>query len=107
MIYEYRCNDCENQFEVWAKVADPAPEACPKCSSPKLEKVIFATNFALKGGGWYAGGYADSKKEAGKPSTVNNSGNGTSSSGETKTAGTAKSGETKTVKKDTVKKAES
>lgn len=57
MIYEYKCNDCDHQFEVWAKVSDPAPSECPSCKSAQLEKVIFATNFALKGGGWYAQGY--------------------------------------------------
>lgn len=57
MIYEYACQDCQNRFEVWAKVSDPAPSACPACQSSKLEKVIFATNFALKGSGWYTTDY--------------------------------------------------
>ena len=61
MIYEYVCNDCEHRFEVWAKISDPAPSACPKCQSSKLEKVIFATNFALKGTGWYTTDYKKPK----------------------------------------------
>ncbi|NCN42178.1 zinc ribbon domain-containing protein [bacterium] len=64
MIYEYRCQDCETQFEVWAKMSDPAPESCPDCSSEKLEKIISATNFALKGGGWYSQGYGSSKSNS-------------------------------------------
>ncbi len=71
MIYEYRCKNCENQFEVWAKVSDPAPTACTKCESPELERVIFATNFALKGGGWYSQGYQSSGKGAEANQTVN------------------------------------
>jgi len=70
MIYDYRCEDCQNVFEVWAKVADPAPEACPKCASPKLVKVISAPAFALKGSGWYTTDYKKSsapKKEEAAP----------------------------------------
>jgi len=72
MIYEYACQDCEHRFEVWAKIADPAPESCPKCQSAKLEKVIFATNFALKGSGWYTTDYKKPavKSEATKTEAV-------------------------------------
>jgi putative FmdB family regulatory protein len=57
MIYEYGCKSCEHRFEVWAKISDPAPESCPKCSLPHVEKVISATSFALKGSGWYTTDY--------------------------------------------------
>jgi putative FmdB family regulatory protein len=66
MIYEYACNDCNHRFEVWAKVSDPAPNECPECQSSQLEKVIFATNFALKGSGWYTSDY----KRAAKPAAA-------------------------------------
>jgi len=67
MIYEYRCNDCQSVFEVWQKMSDPAPEACEKCSSPKVERIISQTSFALKGSGWYSSGYSS------KPSPDNKS----------------------------------
>jgi putative FmdB family regulatory protein len=57
MIYEYGCNDCGHRFEVWAKVSEPAPESCPQCHQPKIEKIISATAFALKGSGWYTSDY--------------------------------------------------
>jgi putative FmdB family regulatory protein len=60
MIYEYKCGDCEKVHEVWAKMSDPAPAHCPECQSPKLEKVISATSFALKGSGWYTTDYKKS-----------------------------------------------
>lgn len=57
MIYEYKCADCGKVFEVWAKMSDPAPDQCPACESPKLEKLISSTSFALKGSGWYTTDY--------------------------------------------------
>jgi putative FmdB family regulatory protein len=57
MIYEYKCNQCETVHEVWAKMSDPAPNACPHCGAPKLERVISKTSFALKGSGWYTSDY--------------------------------------------------
>ncbi|MBS1984383.1 MAG: zinc ribbon domain-containing protein [Bdellovibrionales bacterium] len=60
MIYEYKCEDCGKVHEVWAKMSDPAPTECPFCKSAKLEKVISATSFSLKGTGWYTTDYKKS-----------------------------------------------
>jgi putative FmdB family regulatory protein len=58
MIYEYKCKSCEEVFEVWQKMSDPAPEACEKCGAPGgVERIISSTTFALKGSGWYSSGY--------------------------------------------------
>lgn len=65
MIYEYKCSDCSQQFEVWAKMSDAPPSACPHCQSAKVERVISATAFALKGTGWYT---TDYKRNNGSPS---------------------------------------
>jgi len=62
MIYEYRCEDCSKLFEVWAKMSDPPPAVCPTCGASKIERVISATAFALKGSGWYTSDYK--RKEA-------------------------------------------
>ncbi len=77
MIYEYACKDCEHRFEVWAKVSDPAPESCPKCQSAKLEKVIFATSFALKGSGWYTTDYKRAGSSKTEPKAAESCGNPT------------------------------
>lgn len=70
MIYEYKCSDCTELFEVWAKMSDAPPAACPKCESPKIERVISVTSFALKGSGWYT---TDYKRKAAAPATPANS----------------------------------
>lgn len=61
-IYEYRCVECGHELEVWARVSDPPPEACPACNEPSLRKAVSRTSFQLKGGGWYAQGYSNGGK---------------------------------------------
>jgi putative FmdB family regulatory protein len=51
--YEYRCNECHNEFETEQRIKDAPLKDCPKCHKPALERLISATAFQLKGGGWY------------------------------------------------------
>jgi putative FmdB family regulatory protein len=60
VIYEYRCQACDQVQEVWAKLSDPPPTACTACGQGPLDKLISANSFALKGGGWYATDYKPS-----------------------------------------------
>ena len=52
-IYEYKCLNCEHQFEVIQRFSDNPVEICPKCKKKKIKKLISAPTFRLKGGGWY------------------------------------------------------
>jgi len=54
-IYEYSCPKC-GSFEVTQRISDEPLRRCPTCRS-KVRKLISATAFLLKGGGWYADGY--------------------------------------------------
>ncbi len=69
-VYEYECTDCQSVIEVQQKISDPPLSSCPECHGP-VKKVISMTSFQLKGGGWYADGYASAngndKKEDAKP----------------------------------------
>ncbi len=69
-VYEYECTDCQSIIEVQQKISDPPLSSCPECHGP-VKKVISMTSFQLKGGGWYADGYASAngkeKKEDAKP----------------------------------------
>ncbi|TXD37549.1 zinc ribbon domain-containing protein [Lujinxingia vulgaris] len=68
-IYEYRCAGCGHVFEEIQRFSDPDPEACPKCGSPQVGRMISANSFQLKGGGWYAQDYAgSSSSSSSKPS---------------------------------------
>ena len=52
-IYEYRCEDCEHQFDVLQKMSDDALTDCPECMAPSLIKLVSAPAFRLSGTGWY------------------------------------------------------
>jgi len=54
-IYEYECRKC-GVFDYEQSIADRPLARCPRCRS-KVSKLISATAFHLKGGGWYADGY--------------------------------------------------
>jgi len=52
-IYEYRCEACGHYLETLQKISDPPLTDCHKCGEPALKKLISASAFRLKGGGWY------------------------------------------------------
>lgn len=59
--YEYRCNACGREFEYQQRMSDPDLVKCEACGEDKLEKLISATAFQLKGGGWYKDLYSSTK----------------------------------------------
>ena len=61
-IYEYKCKECGNEFEVIQKFSDKPVKKCPDCSG-KVEKLISQSSFVLKGTGWYQTDFADKKKD--------------------------------------------
>jgi len=68
-IYEYLCEKCGHEFEREQRISDPPARSCPECRGRKVTRLISRTAFVLKGGGWYADGYA-SKKGGAKDSTT-------------------------------------
>ncbi|MGB5716246.1 MAG: zinc ribbon domain-containing protein [Gammaproteobacteria bacterium] len=52
-IYEYQCAACGHQFESLQKISDQPFSKCPDCGKDALKKLISASAFRLKGGGWY------------------------------------------------------
>ncbi len=59
-LYEYECTTCHRHTEKIQKFSDPEITTCPYCQG-ELKRVITAPAFAMKGGGWYADGYASAK----------------------------------------------
>ncbi len=60
--YEYRCQSCQHEMEAFQSIKDAALKDCPACHEPKLERLISATSFQLRGDGWYKDLYSSSKK---------------------------------------------
>jgi putative FmdB family regulatory protein len=64
-IYEYQCNKCNHVFEIFHKVDEEVTAACPSCLG-SARKIISASNFVLKGSGFYVNDYPSSNRNAGK-----------------------------------------
>ena len=61
-VYEYECQGCGKVLEVQQKIADAPLACCPECNG-EVRKLVSMSSFQLKGGGWYADGYASSSSE--------------------------------------------
>lgn len=67
MIYEYECTACKEVSEISHSMKAKPRRKCPLCKKLKLRRLISGgSGFQLKGGGWYADGYA-SKPQKRKP----------------------------------------
>lgn len=64
-IYEYECTQCQEIFEILHKIDEDCKVACPKCLAP-ARKLISASNFVLKGAGFYVNDYPSKSREEGK-----------------------------------------
>lgn len=65
-IYEYSCGKC-GTFEINQSISEETLKRCPKCRS-KVTKLISASAFHLKGGGWYADAYQKKSSSDSSPS---------------------------------------
>ena len=64
-IYEYRCTKCGKTFDALQHMSAEPLKKCIFCHG-KVEKLISASSFQLKGSGWYITDYK--KKDAEKKS---------------------------------------
>jgi putative FmdB family regulatory protein len=74
-FYEYKCNKCDHQTEIFQKISDPPIKRCELCNG-RMKRLISQTTFHLKGTGWYVTDYAsktggyDGKAGTGDKNTV-------------------------------------
>ena len=52
-IYEYRCAACGHELDALQKLSDGPLKKCPECGKSKLQRLMSAPSFRLKGAGWY------------------------------------------------------
>ncbi|NUQ01467.1 MAG: zinc ribbon domain-containing protein [Armatimonadetes bacterium] len=83
-LYEFKCRDCEEVFEVRQEWKAPTPD-CPSCGSGDVKKVYHAAALIFKGSGWHVNDYG---KSGAKPA---GSSNGSSASSESKPAASTSS----------------
>jgi putative FmdB family regulatory protein len=48
--YDYRCNACGHEFELFQSMSDPVKKKCPECSKLALERLIGAGAIRRQGG---------------------------------------------------------
>jgi putative FmdB family regulatory protein len=59
-IYEYKCEKCGEEFELFRSITDNGTPGCKFCDGP-VKKLISRSSFHLKGTGWYVTDYAGKK----------------------------------------------
>jgi putative FmdB family regulatory protein len=107
--YDYECDACGHEFELFQGINDPVQRKCPDCGKLKLRR-LFGTGAAVvfKGSGLYTTDYrsesykkaaakdSDSKKDSGKKDGGEKSGSeGKKDAAEKKPAAESKSTESK------------
>jgi putative FmdB family regulatory protein len=60
-IYEYKCPE-GHVFELFQRMSDPPPEACPTCGKGPLERVLYPVAVHFKGSGFYTTDYGRGSK---------------------------------------------
>jgi len=65
--YEYACQSCGNDLEVFQRMSEDPLELCPSCNTPSLKRKIgVGAGIIFKGGGFYETDFKDRK---GNPSS--------------------------------------
>src|SRR5262245_1462723 len=64
--YEYVCDACGHEFELFQQITAPVKRKCPKCGKPRLQRLIgTGSGVIFKGGGFYETDYrSESYKKA-------------------------------------------
>jgi putative FmdB family regulatory protein len=62
--YDYHCDECQRTYEVWQRISAAPLTTCQYCGG-QIRRLLAATPFILKGGGWYVTDYpSESRKKA-------------------------------------------
>lgn len=103
--YDYVCDACEHEFELFQSISEPVKKKCPECGKQKLRR-LFGTGAAVmfKGSGFYETDYrSDSYKKAAekdKASSDSSSNGKSKSESKSDSSSTKASTTTSTKKKD-------
>jgi len=65
--YDYQCNECGYEFELFQYMNDEPLKSCPKCKGPVERKIGAGAGLIFKGSGFYITDYrSDSYQKAAK-----------------------------------------
>ncbi len=64
--YDYRCDRCGHEFELFQSMSDPVKRKCPECSELRLKRLIGTGGAVLfKGSGFYETDYRSASYKKG------------------------------------------
>lgn len=92
-LYEYKCDQCDEIFEVMQKFSDAPLATHEKCGGP-VRRLISVPAIQFKGTGWYITDYARAGSNGGNGKNGSNGKSGDSGSSSAKTESAAKGSET-------------
>ena len=62
--YEYRCKDCDHEFEVFQSIKDDPVDTCPACGGEAKKRPSGGAGLIFKGSGFYITDYKNKKPES-------------------------------------------
>lgn len=77
--YSFRCQACDNAFDIQQSMNAPAPSACPACGG-KLRKLFAAVGISFTGSGFYRTDSRPAPNGASGASTTSTAGSGSTAS---------------------------
>ncbi len=92
--YQYKCDECDFEFEEFQKMSDAAIEICPECKGKTRRMISGGSGFLLKGSGFYS---TEHRSESYKKDAANDA---PSKAIVTKSSSDKKSGKSSKKKKD-------
>lgn len=96
--YDYQCDACDHEFELFQSINDAAKRKCPECGRMQLRR-LFGTGAAImfKGSGFYQTDYrSESYKKAAAADKKSSESKSESSSASKQSQGTKSSGDKST-----------
>ena len=65
--YDYRCNKCGHEFELFQGITEPVRRKCPDCGRMTMKRLIGAgAGLIFKGSGFYVTDYKKSTSDSAK-----------------------------------------
>jgi putative FmdB family regulatory protein len=65
-LYEYKCKNCGDSFEVLQRFSDEPLSTHEKCGGGPVERLLSAPALQFKGSGWYVTDYGRGNRSNGK-----------------------------------------
>ena len=62
--YQYKCSECDHEFEKFQSISDPPITICPECDGETKRVITGGAGFIFKGSGFYITDYRNSKYKA-------------------------------------------